>query len=1508
MDIFKRITFLDVHKSGQITMGKRALYISFTTVTFVLCFIFFGKDDSVNLHGEQEDHALDWFENWYNQRAMPFDKIPNGAYLRAAQYVQSKMTNERSFKGAGITDTSQWQSIGPNNVGGRVLSIAVDPSNSNNVWAGAASGGLWKSTTAGIGASAWTYVNTGYPTVSISSIAINASNTNIMYIGTGEVGSIYGRAQIGTPGARSTYGMGILKSTNGGSTWSQTGLTFTFPQITAIQKVLLNPQNPNTVYAATTEGVYKSINAGSTWSVSNSVLMSMDIVINPSDTTVLYASHGQRNSTANPGLYKTTNAGTSWTLLSGGLPASNFGRTGLAISPTNPQVVYAGIANASSSQILGLYKTTDGGTSWTLKSGTNYVNGQGWYDNVVAVHPVNPETVYCAGLDIYKSVNGGSTLTQQTVWFLGYDHVVPAGGPEGPTNYAHADHHAIAFDPNNSNIIYHGCDGGIFASMDGGTTFSGRNGGFITTQFYNGFANAETDGSIALGGLQDNGTVKYLGNMSWDKTYGGDGGWCAIDPTNSNVLYEEYVYLAISKSTDGGTNWFNSSSGLPSGNSSLNNFIAPFVLSPSNPNILYGGSTAVYKTIDGGNSWTATNGGADLNGIPIACIGVSYKNSDTLLAGTGSGAIGATPLFQIFRSTNGGTSWANVTGSLPNRYPTDISFDPNSSLIAYLTYSGYGSSHVFKSTNAGSTWTNISANLPDIPTQSIVVDPLFPSHLYVGTDLGVYRSLDGGTSWQVFDNGMPPAMILDLAISSTNRMLRAATFGNGVYERELALPAIFDYRALALVSPTNASTLLLESTISLISASFNNSGSQTPTDSFDVKYRILNGVTEVYSNTKHISALDTAEVRQVTFDGSYTPPDTGTYTLQAISLAADQNATNDTTSGTLFVTTAPSIVYSIVTKESCTYSEITGGTFAANGDDHQMTVPLPFPIEFDGYPYDSAQVSTNGWMELGTGTQGSLRGISTPAQIGSIGANPNGRLFTTAHPTKALGIWWEDMYVDGSGSLTYKTLGSAPDRIFVVQWKNVLAYYDAATTTTRVNFQARLHETTNIIEFAYGPVTAGTLTNDSQVGAMTGIKDHIGGDYHFYDMALGGSGTVSQGITNLSPLTDWPGPDSCYEIVPQLINTSVSVSVNNRWNLASVPVIRTDYSVASIFPTAISGTTYLYDGAYQQRDSLTPGKGYWTKFPAVANQNIEGTTLANITTSVNSGWNLIGSVDHAIAAPSGGIITSSFFGYSSGYQIVDSLRPGKGYWVKTSSAGSLTFGPTALPRVASQRVDQFAQVTITDKPGNQQTLYVTGNSDGNINLNRYDMPPCSPAGMFDARFASQRILEAYPISMKENASYPILLTNAQYPLKVSFNLNNNKGKRFILEEWEAGKVVASHLLSDGKSVTIEKRTNNSLVLKVSDSAPVPASYALRQNYPNPFNPSTTISFDLPENVFVSLRVYDITGREVRNLVEGTFPAGSYSINADFSNLASSIYFYRLTAGTFSELKKMVLVK
>ena len=728
---------------------------------------------------KEEGHAWEMFDWWYSQRAYPNALIPKSGFWDAFEYARQSIPADPDLLGR----SSTWTSMGPDNVGGRMLALAIHPTAPSVVWAGAASGGLWRSDVAGEGANAWTRVETGFPSLSVSSIVIDAADPQNLWIGTGEI-SRYERPLVGTPGARTSYGLGVLGSTDGGATWGTTGLTWTFNQQTAVLAMRQHPTNAATLYAATSEGLFKTTDAGTTWANVHAVLMAMDVVVDPTDGNTVYVSHGQLGVPAAPdaGIYRSTDGGTSWVQLGGGLPTTDFGRTPLAISADGTRV-FAGVSDAASRQAIGLYRSTNDGSTWQVMATDNWAASQAWYDNTIAVSPFDRDLLLAGGLDCYRTTNGGGNLSQVTAWYLGYDGTVPNGGPEGPDDYVHADHHWILWDPTDASIVYIASDGGVFKSTDAGLTWDGKNGGLVTAQFYAGFANGYSTTSLALGGLQDNGTLLYEGSTSWNKTFGGDGGWCAIDPSNEQVMYEEYVYLNIHKTTNGGGSW-NEVHPLSSGSA---NFIAPFVLCPSAPQTLYGGRLSVRKTTNGGGSWFYPDGDSDWNGTALATIGVSNLDEDHVMAGTGNSS--STTTMEMRVSTNGGSTWTDVSAQLPDRYPTDFTYDPNDRTRLWATFSGYGTGHVFLSTDSGFTWADASGNLPDIPHQTVAADPSDPGWAYVGTDLGIFRTTDAGGSWTDFDLGMPTAMVLDLVIKLDDRRMRAATFGNGVWEVDLPAAA-----------------------------------------------------------------------------------------------------------------------------------------------------------------------------------------------------------------------------------------------------------------------------------------------------------------------------------------------------------------------------------------------------------------------------------------------------------------------------------------------------------------------------------------------------------------------------------------------------------------------------------------------------------------------------------------------------------------------------------------------
>ncbi|MCX8010962.1 MAG: hypothetical protein N3A61_07410, partial [Ignavibacteria bacterium] len=340
--------------------------------------------------------------------------------------------------------------------------VKFNPQNPNTIFAASASGGLWRSYTAGLGTQAWERIETGYPVLGISSVEISPNDSNVIFIGTGEVynyQNALGGEVIRT--TRGSYGIGILKTTNYGKTWIKS-LDWSYNQERGVNDLEINPINHSIIWAATTEGIYKSTNNGNSWELVNPTIMAIDIEIHPRNPEIVFATFGNFSSDGY-GIYRTSNGGLSWTKLSNGLPSNFGGKAHLAISKSNPNIIYASIGNG---YITGagtwLCKSTNLGDSWTIVNQTDYATYQGWYSHWVGIHPQNPNFILTGGIDIWKSTDGGITLLRKTDWSAWYFGDVPIGGPEGPYNYAHADHHSVAFHPSNPNIIYFGTDGGVF--------------------------------------------------------------------------------------------------------------------------------------------------------------------------------------------------------------------------------------------------------------------------------------------------------------------------------------------------------------------------------------------------------------------------------------------------------------------------------------------------------------------------------------------------------------------------------------------------------------------------------------------------------------------------------------------------------------------------------------------------------------------------------------------------------------------------------------------------------------------------------------------------------------------------------------------------------------------------------------------------------------------------------------------------------------------------------------
>jgi len=509
-----------------------------------------------------------------------------------------------------------------------------------------------------------------------------------------------------------------------------------------------------------------------------------DLVTDPANDMIMYAAIGNPFGSVANGFYRSVDGGATWFRFgyppdpAFSFPTADVGRISLAIAPSAPRTLYAAVQSASTDRLLGVFKSFVGGDVWGPLAATNAsCASQCDYDMYLAVDPTNANTVYFGGFNLYKSTDGGGS----------FDNI-------GAN--IHVDNHAFAFAPGDPTTIYAGNDGGLFVSK-AGAAFASLNDGLVTTQFYPGLA---LNGSLALGGLQDNGVVftsaanaPSPSNWTAQPDLACDGGFTAIVvspmPPFTATGYAECQWGGNpnpggpQKSDNLGVNPFNlARTGINV--SDRAQFIPPLVMSPSTSS-LYFGTSVVYKTTNSAGMWNSISPDLTNGGCCISTIAEAKSNGKVVYVGTGNGLLWMTP--------DGGTTWNLITG-LPNRAITDIAVNPTNENNVFVTVSGFGNpgadGHVFMSINNGAKWTDISgtmpSRLPNIPVNAIVLDPSAPTtEILVGTDLGVYRTHDGGTTWTPFNAGLPNAPVLDLVYDSATKILAAATHGRGVWTAQM---------------------------------------------------------------------------------------------------------------------------------------------------------------------------------------------------------------------------------------------------------------------------------------------------------------------------------------------------------------------------------------------------------------------------------------------------------------------------------------------------------------------------------------------------------------------------------------------------------------------------------------------------------------------------------------------------------------------------------------------------
>ena len=759
------------------------------------------QNDPDHEESSHQQDRYDWFRRIRQGRG---GRVDAKVRLRALSTMEKRLGDPNPA--ASSSTGTQWMLIGPQPAdflsSGRVTAVAVDPNDTNTVYLGAAEGGIWKTTDGGLN---WTPLTDQQASLAIGSLAIDPNNSSSIYAGTGE----------GNFNVDAYYGAGVLKSTDAGKTWTMTPGPFVGLPIAAIA---VSPSNGQDVMAGSVFSIYVSNDGGQTWSGNGFVPGEVtSLVYDPTSTNIAYAAVGAPFS-GSAGVYQTTDGGQTWTPVNGtgatALPLTNAGRTALAMDPSSPKTLYAGLQNASgtTNPLLGVYKTTDGGLTWNQISSVGYCSKQCWYNNVVAVSPTNPSLLVGGGVSASYSTDGGVTWTS-----------LP------PFGNVHVDQHAVAFSKDGS-TVYLGNDGGVWVSSTSAistTSWRQLNTTLAITQFYPGVSTNPTNASIAFGGSQDNNVLNYTGNLKWHSVNCGDGAATAIDPSNP-----QNVYVSCGGSTPGGQGGqphsvYRSSTGgtagtyVPSDTGISSTEGVPFIpymtIDPSNPqNLYFTGNRHVYQTTDGAQNWTAISPDVTNGHDGLTALAVAPSDSNTVYSGSADGQFAAT----TNAGTGGKSSWALLGALLPGGSVTHIEVDPKASTRVYATVGGSGSDHVFRSDSGGQTWTDISGNLPDVVVSGLVIDPDLANTLYIATDIGVFWTNDAGANWSPLTGNMPYSAVLSLALHEPSRTLRAATHGRSIWDLNVSTSSLNLIPEAASLAPSSVAMGASGVTLTVSGANF----------------------------------------------------------------------------------------------------------------------------------------------------------------------------------------------------------------------------------------------------------------------------------------------------------------------------------------------------------------------------------------------------------------------------------------------------------------------------------------------------------------------------------------------------------------------------------------------------------------------------------------------------------------------------------------------------------------
>ncbi len=672
------------------------------------------------------------WENFWRDRVKYDGNYPSAGFLYTEFLKRSTSSPNLFTTATNWTNISQTTNTGGYFGMGRTTCTAYHPTDSNIFYVGSPNGGIWKTDDGG-----FDYIPLGdnLPFVSAGVILVDPVNPDILYVSSGDAVGWW------------NYNAGIYKSIDGGLTWLPTGLVWQLSAQKAIYNMVFEPGNSSTIYIASTGGLYKSSNAGLTFNIIKTGSVN-DIKFKPGSSTELYITIDDYWNSSE--VYYSNNSGTSFSKISNFNTNYNFLK--LAVTPANPNLlgVYASVNDK-------VFMSFNSGSTFNLQCSNAPGNG------AFFISPINANDVYCGGVDVARSTNAGVNWTTITKWY---------NAP--PLPEVHADLHNISYNPLHPNDLYFNNDGGLYVLNVPSNTWLELSEQLIITQFYS-VANSQTNSDFIIGGIQDNGGVKRFSPGFWGATNGGDAMETAVDPVNDNIIYTTYILGQLYRSNDKWTadTYHDITPKDNFGNPLEGEWVTPYSLNPKNRTTIFAAYSDVYKSTNRGDTWTAISqnltSGNKLQALAIAPSDsqVIYTCRDNIL----------------YSTTNSGSTWANITLSGSERI-TSILVHPTQPNTIWLSRAGFGAK-VFKSINGGLTFQNVSGSLPNVPANCLFYEPGSINGIYVGTDLGVFYINDTLANWVSFNNGLPAVPVTDFSIYLPTNKLRVATYGRGLWETDL---------------------------------------------------------------------------------------------------------------------------------------------------------------------------------------------------------------------------------------------------------------------------------------------------------------------------------------------------------------------------------------------------------------------------------------------------------------------------------------------------------------------------------------------------------------------------------------------------------------------------------------------------------------------------------------------------------------------------------------------------